>query len=43
MPAAEELQKRREFYERVAELRSRQERSGAFLTTEDTIREDRDR
>jgi hypothetical protein len=44
MPAAEELQRRREFYERMAELRAhRPERSGPFPTAEEMIREDRDR
>lgn len=44
LPAAEELQKRREFSERMAELRARQpEGSGPFPTAEDMIREDRDR
>lgn len=44
MPAAEELQKRREFYEQMAELRvCREQCSGPFPTTEEMIREDRDR
>jgi hypothetical protein len=44
MPTAEELQRRREFYERMAELRSRQPESlGPLPTVEDMIREDRDR
>jgi hypothetical protein len=44
MPTAEELQRRREFYERMAELRAGQpESSGPFSTVEDMIREDRDR
>jgi hypothetical protein len=44
IPAAEELQKRREFYERMAKLRARQpEEPGPFPTAEDMIREDRDR
>jgi hypothetical protein len=43
-PTAEELQRRREFYEQMAELRARQpEGSGPFPTAEDMIREDRDR
>jgi len=44
IPAAEELQKRREFCERMAEHRARQpEGSGPFPTAKDMIREDRDR
>jgi hypothetical protein len=44
MPTAEELQRRHEFYERMAELRACQaQHSGPFPTAEDTIREDRDR
>lgn len=44
MPAAEELARRREFYERMVELRARQpESSGPFPTIEEMIREDRDR
>ncbi len=43
-PTAEELQGRREFYERMAELRARQPESpGPFSTVEEMIREDRDR
>ena len=43
-PTAEELQHRREFYERMAELRGRQPESSApFPTSEEMIREDRDR
>jgi hypothetical protein len=43
-PTAEELQRRREFYERMAELRSREPESpGPFLAAEEMIREDRDR
>jgi len=43
-PTAEELQRRREFYERMAELRTRPpESSGPFPTIEEMIREDRDR
>jgi len=41
---AEELQRRRAFYKRMAELRARQpESSGPFPTAEDMIREDRER
>jgi hypothetical protein len=44
MPTAEEQQRRREFDERMAELRARQpERSDPFPTVEEMIREDRDR
>jgi hypothetical protein len=44
MPTAEELQQRREFYERLADLRARQpETPGPFPSAEDMIREDRDR
>jgi hypothetical protein len=44
MPTAEELKSRREFCERMAELRTRQPESpGPFPSTEDMIREDRDR
>lgn len=40
----EELQRRREFYQRMAELRASQPESpGPFPTTEEMIREDRDR
>jgi hypothetical protein len=42
--SAEELQRRREFAERMAELRAHQPESpGPFPTAEDMIREDRDR
>jgi plasmid stability protein len=44
VPTAEELQKRREFYKRMAELRARPiESSGGFPTAEQMISEDRDR
>jgi plasmid stability protein len=44
VPTAKELQGRRQFYKRMAELRSRQpESSGPFPTVEEMIREDRDR
>jgi hypothetical protein len=44
VPTAEELEKRREFSERMAELRARQpEGPGPFATAEEMIREDRDR
>jgi hypothetical protein len=44
MPTAEELQRRREFDERMAALRARQPESpGPFPTVEGMIREDRDR
>jgi plasmid stability protein len=44
IPTAKELQGRREFYKRMAELRARQPESpGPFPTAEETIREDRDR
>jgi hypothetical protein len=43
-PNADELQRRREFYERMAELRALEpESSGPFPTAEEMIREDRDR
>jgi hypothetical protein len=43
-PSAEELQQRREFYERMAELRAFEpESSGPFPTAEELIREGRDR
>jgi plasmid stability protein len=44
VPTAKELQRRREFYKRMAELRARQPESpGPFPTVEEMIREDRDR
>jgi plasmid stability protein len=44
IPTAEELQRRRKFYERMSELRARHsESSGSFPTPDDMIREDRDR
>jgi plasmid stability protein len=44
VPTAKELQGRREFYKRMAELRARQpETPGPFPTAEEMIREDRDR
>jgi hypothetical protein len=44
LPTAEELQRRREFYERMAELRAQQPESpGPFPAAEDMVREDRDR
>jgi plasmid stability protein len=44
VPTAKELQGRREFYKRMAELRTLQPAgSGPFPTTEEMIREDRDR
>ena len=44
VPTARELQGRREFYQRMAELRARQSESpGPFPTAEEMIREDRDR
>jgi hypothetical protein len=43
-PTLDELQRRREFYERMAELRVGQpENCGPFPTTEEMVREDRDR
>jgi hypothetical protein len=43
LPNAKELQRRREFYEQMAELRARQpESSGPFPTIEEMIREDRE-
>jgi hypothetical protein len=43
-PTAAELQQRREFYERMAELRALQtESSHPFPTIEEMIREDRER
>jgi plasmid stability protein len=44
VPTAKELQSRREFYKRMAELRARQpENPGPFPTAEEMIREDRER
>jgi plasmid stability protein len=44
IPTAKELQGRREFYKRMAELRACQPDSpGPFPTAEEMIREDRDR
>jgi plasmid stability protein len=44
IPTAKELQQRREFYKRMAELRAFQPGSSTgFPTAEETIREDRDR
>jgi hypothetical protein len=44
IPTAKELQGRRRFYERMEELRARRSASsGPFPTTEQMIREDRDR
>lgn len=44
VPTAKELQARREFYRRMAELRARQPESpGLFPTAEEMIREDRNR
>lgn len=44
VPTAKELQGRREFYKRMAELRSRPpEGPGPFPTAEEMIREDRER
>jgi plasmid stability protein len=44
VPTAKELQGRREFYKRMAELRAHQPKSpGPFPTAEEMIREDRDR
>jgi plasmid stability protein len=44
VPTAKELQGRREFYKRMAELRSRRpEGRGPFPTAEEMIREDRER
>jgi plasmid stability protein len=44
VPTAKELQGRREFYKRMAELRARHpESSGPFPMAEEMIREDRDR
>lgn len=44
VPTVKELQGRREFYKRMAELRARQPESpGPFPTAEEMIREDRDR
>ena len=43
-PTPEDLQRRREFAERTAELRAHQPESpGPFPTAEEMIREDRDR
>ena len=44
IPTADELRRRREFYSRVAELRTHQpETSANFPTAEEMIREDRNR
>jgi plasmid stability protein len=44
VPTSEELKQRRQFFERMAELRSRQpESSGPFPSAEDIVREDRER
>jgi len=44
IPSAEELKRRRKFYDRMAELRARQPESpGPFPAVEVMIREDRDR
>lgn len=44
VPTAKELQGRREFYKRMAELRAHQPESpGPFPPVEEMIREDRDR
>jgi len=44
VPTAKELQGRREFYKRMAEFRALEPLSpGPFPTTEEMIREDRDR
>jgi plasmid stability protein len=44
VPTAEELKKRREFYNRMAEIRSRPSPGlGPFPSTEEMIREDRER
>jgi plasmid stability protein len=44
VPTLEELRRRREFYDRMAEIRGREpEGSGPFSTAEEMIREDRDR
>ena len=44
IPTADELHRRREFYQRMADLRARHpENSGPFPAAEEMIREDRDR
>jgi plasmid stability protein len=44
IPTSQELQRRREFYHRMAEFRARQPQTpGPFPTAEEMIREDRDR
>jgi hypothetical protein len=44
IPTAKELQRRREFYKRMADLRARHPESpGPFPTAEEMIREDRNR
>ena len=44
VPTAKELQGRREFYQRMAELRAHQPQgAGPFPSAEEMIREDRDR
>jgi plasmid stability protein len=44
IPTAEELKQRREFYDRMAELRARGPQGpGPFPSTEEMLREDRER
>lgn len=44
VPTAKELQRRHEFYDRMAALRARHsDASGRFPTAEEMVREDRDR
>jgi plasmid stability protein len=44
IPTAEELKRRRDFYDRMAELRARRPLSpGSFPSAEEMIREDRER
>ncbi|MGB8583669.1 MAG: hypothetical protein WCD47_22820 [Candidatus Sulfotelmatobacter sp.] len=44
VPTAKELQARREFYDRMTELRAvRSQNSASFATAEEMIREDRNR
>jgi plasmid stability protein len=43
IPTAKELQRRREFYERMGKLRTSSVHSGSFPSSEEMIREDRSR
>lgn len=43
IPTVKELQRRREFYERMRDLRSQAESAGPYPATEEMIREERNR